>query len=297
MNRRNANLQLFGLLGCPLAHTLSPAMHEAGFSRLAIKAFYLVLELDEAHFRRAMAGLKTFLLEGFNVTVPYKETVIPYLTELTPKACAIGAVNTVFRKGKKWVGTNTDSDGFLMALQRDARFRPRGKRALILGAGGAARAAAYALAASGAEKIVLTDLYKQKPDRVVSDFSPVFPRTRLESIPCEPEHLKKFLRETDLVVNATTMGLKLSDPAILAPSWIPAASGGRKILFYDVIYQPFRTKFLNHAARRGHPVINGLGMLLYQGVRAFEIWTGEKAPVEAMRRGLKKALKEREKKR
>ncbi len=294
MNRQEERLQLFGLFGCPLAHTLSPAMHEAGFLSLGMKAFYLVFELDRSGFRKTMSGLKTFLLDGFNVTVPYKEAVIPYLDELTPKAKAIGAVNTVYRKGRKWAGTNTDAEGFLISLRRDALFRPRGKNVLILGAGGAARAVTYALASSGVKKIILTDLYADKAKALARVFSSMFRRVRVGNIPCDADHLAHALKETDLVVNATTAGLKASDPVIIPPSRIPRARGGKRMVFYDLVYHPARTPFLKHAAQRGHRISNGLGMLLYQGVRAFEIWTGKKAPVDVMRRALNKALKERE---
>lgn len=294
--RQQPPFQLFGLFGYPLTHTLSPAMQEAGFSAINRKAFYLAFELDRKHFREAISGLKTFLLDGFNVTVPYKEAVIPYLDELTPKARMIGAVNTVFRKGRKWAGTNTDAEGFLISLKRDALFHPRGKKILILGAGGAARAVTYALAANGAKKIILTDLYADKAQRLARHFSPLFRRVEITEMLCEPDHIADAVREADLVVNATTVGLKPSDPVLVSPARIPRAAGGKRKVFYDLVYHPSRTAFLKNAAKRGHRVSNGLGMLLYQGVRAFEIWTGEKAPVEAMRRALLKALKEREKK-
>ena len=138
--KQDPAFKLYGIFGYPLSHTLSPAMHEAAFRKLGIDANYIVLELIPEAFKKLMRKASRLSLSGFNVTVPYKETVMPFLDEVHPEARAIGAVNTVYRKGKRWIGTNTDMEGFLMALMKDGGFRPRGKRAVILGAGGAARA-------------------------------------------------------------------------------------------------------------------------------------------------------------
>lgn len=290
--KRETDFRLFGIFGFPLSHTLSPAMQEAAFSALGLKAYYTVFELDLPRFHRAMKHLGCFLPEGFNVTVPYKEKVIPYLDRLTPKAKAIGAVNTVFRDRGRWAGTNTDVDGFLISLKKDARFRPRGKKVLILGAGGGARAVCYGLASEGALLVMMTDLYLEKAEKIIRDFRPLFPKTRFVKIACDAENLQKALADVHLVVNATAVGLKPSDPVLLQPSWIPKGKAKKKMLFYDLIYRPARTPFLKIAARRGHRISNGLGMLLYQGAYAFEHWTRKKAPVSVMRKALDRALKE-----
>lgn len=288
-------LRLFGIFGYPLSHTLSPSMQEAAFRFYGWKDPYLVFELSPAAFQKAMRGLRSILLDGFNVTVPYKEKVIPYLDVLTEKARLIGAVNTVYRKAGKWFGTNTDVDGFLRSLKEDGGFRPKGKRILLLGAGGAARAVTYGLAHEGAKSITITDLHEEKADAVIGHFRLIFPRTVFLKIRGEETPLRETLREADLVVNATTVGLKASDRALLAREWIPKASGKRRIFFYDLIYHPSRTRLLREAAGKGHRTSNGLGMLLYQGAYAFEYWTGQKAPVAVMKKALLKALKEREK--
>jgi shikimate dehydrogenase len=293
--KKTEELRLYGIFGYPLSHTLSPAMQEAGFEACGWKVHYLVFELELPAFRETLKGLPNFLLDGFNVTVPYKEQIIPFLDVLTPKARAIGAVNTVYRQGRKWAGTNTDVDGFLRSLMMDGGFRPRGCKVLLLGAGGAARAVLYGLASEGAKSIIVTDLMKEKAETLIRHFQPLFPRTVFATIPCLENELEESLQTADLVVNATTVGLKASDPVLLKPAWIPKAKTGRRMFFYDLIYQPSRTAFLKNAAAKGHKISNGLGMLLYQGAAGFEHWSGRKAPVEVMRRALMTALKEREK--
>jgi shikimate dehydrogenase len=203
-------------------------------------------------------------------------------------------VNTVYRQGKKWAGTNTDVDGFLRSLMSDGGFRPRGCDALLLGAGGAARAVLYGLASEGIKTITVTDIMEEKAGSMVRHFQPLFPRTIFSTIPCREKELKESLIKSDLVVNATTVGLKASDPVLLKPSWIPKAKRGSQRFFYDLIYKPSKTAFLKNAAAKGHKISNGLGMLLYQGAAGFEHWTGQRAPVDVMRRALTKALKERE---
>jgi shikimate dehydrogenase len=271
-------------------------MQEAGLRHYGRKDSYLVFEVSLENFRKTMKNLRGILLDGFNVTVPYKQTVIPYLDGITEKARWIGAVNTVYRKKGKWFGTNTDADGFVRSVMEDGRFRPKGKTVLLLGAGGASRAVSYGLAREGAKRIFVTDVCEEKAEEVASHFRPIFPRTEFVKIDGCQMRLREVLCRTDLVVNATTVGLKPADPAVIPAAWIPRATAKKQIFFYDLIYHPSRTALLCSAARKGHRTSNGLGMLLYQGAAAFECWTGEKAPVPVMRKALEKALNEKEKK-
>ena len=291
MKKNSENLRLFGIFGNPLAHTLSPVMQEAAFERTGWKAHYLAFEFGPKDFRKAMIGLSRFLIEGFNLTVPYKQTVMPYLDALTPEARAVGAVNTVFRRGRRWVGANTDGDGFLTSLQKEGKFVPRGKRILVLGAGGAARAVVYGLASRGAGKIRIAARRKGRAARIARDFRKAFPKTGFEILEGPFEKLGPAFQDSDLVVNATPLGLKKKDPSPVPENVIPGK--GKKILFFDLIYDPAPTSFLKTAAQKGHRTLGGLGMLLFQGARAFEYWTGKKAPVIEMRRSLEAALKER----
>ncbi|OGW82776.1 MAG: shikimate dehydrogenase [Omnitrophica bacterium GWA2_52_8] len=291
MKKNSKNPRLFGIFGNPLAHTLSPAMQEAAFRQIGWKAHCLVFELGPRDFRKAMARLPRFPVEGFNLTVPYKQAVIPYLAALTPEARAVGAVNTVFQKGGRWIGANTDVYGFLTSLQKEGKFKPRGKKILVLGAGGASRAVIYGLASRGARKIRIAARRKGRAAMIARDFRKVFPKIDFEILEGPFEKLKPAFGDSDLVVNATSVGLKKKGPVLVPEKVIPGA--GKKILFFDLIYDPFPTLFLKAAAKKGHRILGGLGMLLFQGGKAFEYWSGKKAPVEKMRQALEDGLKER----
>ena len=291
--KNSSGLKLYGILGYPLGHTLSPAMQEAAFGKTGPNAHYLALELPPASFRKAMRRLSSWIIDGANVTVPYKEAVMPYLEELSPEARAIGAVNTLFRKKKKWIGTNTDAAGFLTALKTDRKFDPRGKKVLVLGAGGSARAVIYGLLKEKAARIGIANRHESRAKKIQKDFGRLFPKTRVDLLPLAPEALKDALAGADLVVNATSVGLRAGDPSLIPARIFPEAGkkGMKRILFFDLIYRPAETALLRLARRRGHRTANGASMLLYQGAKSFEIWTGEKAPVAVMRNALFQALK------
>jgi len=278
-----SSFKLYGVFGFPLKHTFSPAMHQAAFDKLGIPCFYLALELDPKNFRQVMTQKKKLLLEGFNLTVPHKQIVKPYLDSLTFEARAIGAVNTVIRKGKLWIGENTDAYGFLKSLE-EVHWKSKGKTVLIFGAGGASRAVIYALCRSGARRIVLLNRTVSKARALAKYFTKFFPKTRFEVRPFEKQVIGKTLREVDIVVNTTSVGLKRADSPLVLNGDFPRAKGNR--LAVDLIYNPSETPFLRSAKRAGWKTVNGLGMLLHQGARSFELWTGKKAPVDIMRKAL-----------
>jgi shikimate dehydrogenase len=307
--KKDKAFKLYGIFGHPLSHTLSPAMHEAAFRKLGIDASYIVLELIPAAFKKLMGQSSRISLSGFNVTVPYKETVMKYLDSVRPEARAIGAVNTVFKQGKRWIGTNTDMEGFLMTLIKDGKFRPSGKKAVILGAGGAARAVIYGLSQEGVREVLIADCFPEKARKIASDMRKLFKRTKYHAVAAGTPEVKVALQKADIVINATPVGLKSQDPEVVPEGWVPRAGRanviprGRAsqkancgpIFFMDLIYNPAVTPFLKVAKKKGHRTLNGLGMLLYQGARALEHWTGRKAPVDVMRRALLQALKEKKK--
>lgn len=283
-----APFKLFGILGYPLSHTLSPAMQEAAFKAAGLKAFYSVFEIQPKNFLKLAKRLHALPLDGFNVTVPYKESVKKIVRDLTPEAKMIGAVNTVFRRNGKWAGTNTDVHGFLTSLREEARFNPKGKTALVFGAGGAARAVLYGLAEKKAECVFLVNRNKVRAKKLALEFEKLFPKTFFEAID-DKAIVKAVLSGSDLVINATSLGLNPKDPAVMDEAMICPA-GKRPKLFFDLIYKPAETRFLRLARLKGHKTLNGLGMLLYQGAKAFECWTGKKAPVSVMRKTLLQAL-------
>ena len=284
--------QLYGIVGFPVKHTLSPVMQEAAFVRSNIKAYYLALELDPGAFRNIMRKLPRLVLSGFNVTVPYKEKVIAYLDQLTPEARSVGAVNTVFRKGKKWVGANTDIDGFLTSLKKDGGFNPKGKKVLVFGAGGAARGVVYGLCREGAKSVWVANRRLSRAQKIAKDMKHHFPKTGWQTSGLSETSVKAAFDSVDLVIHATSVGLSSKEASLFPYALIPAAKK-KKILFLDLIYDPEETNILKAARRKGHRTLGGAGMLLYQGAKAFEYWTGKKAPVLEMKQALLKALKER----
>lgn len=269
-------------------------MHEAAFKAVGLKAYYVVLEFAPKDFRKAAKQLSRWMVDGFNVTVPYKEAIISYLDGLTPEAKAIGAANTIFRKGKKWIGANTDVDGFLLALKQDAKFKIRGKKILVVGAGGSARAVIYGLAKAGAQSVLIVNRHESKAKKLARDFKNIRSKTELRILPLQKKSLKENLASVDLVVNATSVGLKKSDRSVIEPSLIPKATGKKRLLFFDLIYHVPKTSFLSAAHQKGHRVMNGLGMLAFQGAKAFECWTNQKAPVSVMKKTLFESLKARQ---
>ena len=281
-------LKVYGIFGYPLGHTVSPAIQNGAFDCCHLKSIYFAFERPPARFRFLMRNLKLLLLDGFNVTVPFKETVIPFLDQLSPEAKAVGAVNTVKKEKNRWIGYNTDVHGFLAGL-KEARFKAKGKSVLILGAGGSARAVAYALAKSGVRKVVIANRTKTRSRSLIQKLRKSFPKADWTNAGLKGKVLKQVLSKTDLLVNATKIGLKKNDPLLIPRNFFPK----RKILVYDLIYKPRETRLLNVAKKMGHRVINGETMLLHQGAKAFEIWTGRRAPVHEMRKALHDALRAR----
>ena len=282
--------KLYGIFGFPLGHTLSPVMQEAAFQALGLKAFYLPFEVRPEEFRRLTRRLGALLLDGFNVTVPYKEEMMDCLGALTREARGIGAVNTVYRQNGRWIGTNTDLYGFLASLQSEGKFSPRGKKILVLGAGGSARAAVYGLAREGAREIRIANRRPARAKALIRDFKPLFRRALFKRLTLKKKDLAQGLEGIDLVVNATLVGLKPSDRAILPASLIPRSRGSQgRLLFFDFVYHR-ETPFLKGAKKRGHRTLSGGEMLVHQGTEAFRLWTGRKAPVEVMRAAFRQAL-------
>ena len=277
-------IKVFGLFGFPLTHSVSPAMQNAALRSLKIPGIYLPFERTVNHFLKLLRTRKKFVLDGFNLTVPYKELILPYLDRLDRSAKLANAANTIKRKGNQWIGYNTDIDGFNAGL-KESKFRVRGKRAVILGAGGAARGVVAALGIGGIREIGIYNRTKQRALQLVNEFQVKFPKTQIRAIRTKNE-LKERLKTADLLVNATSLGLKPSDPNPL-----PVPFPKNRLLVYDLIYGKRKTRLLAQAKRAGNRTVSGETMLLYQGVKALEIWTARKAPIAVMKKALYDALK------
>ncbi len=273
----NGQAKLVGLIGYPVKHSLSPAMHNSAFAALGLNWCYVPLPVLPEQLGEAVAGLRALSFVGANVTVPHKETVMSYLDHVTLEAQAIGAVNTIVVREGRSVGYNTDWRGFLTALS-EGGFDPQGKRAVVLGAGGAARAVVYALAQAGAQVTVLNRT-PARAQALIQDFTPLFPPLSLLSFPLTLRTLEERTVEAHLLVNTTPVGLW---PEVDRSPWPEGLPFPGHLAVFDLVYNPCQTKLLRQARAAGSKVIGGLGMLVHQGAAAFELWTGEKAPVETM---------------
>lgn len=276
-------MDIYGVIGWPIKHSLSPAMHNAAFKALGIDAEYRLFEVKPEELEDFILAKKS--AAGFNVTVPHKEKCMALLDSIDPPAVSIGAVNTIVIKSGKLTGYNTDSLGFIAALEKDLDFSVKGKSVFVLGSGGASRAVSFSLAASGAKKIILTDLFLDKIKSLAENVRKFYPECKVDIL--EP---KKIYREVDLsgidlLVNATPVGLKESDSILFDKGVFR-----KGLAVYDLVYNPEKTKLVELAENSGLKASGGLGMLLYQGAESFKLWTGRKAPVEVMRKALRSTM-------
>jgi shikimate dehydrogenase len=283
--------------GYPIKHSASPAMQNAGISALALNWCYLAFEVHPTHLRQAIAGAKAMNFIGLNLTVPHKLLAFEMVDEWDESAKLWGAVNTIRFEGRtgsgKWRplrefeeapravrtrGFNTDAAAITRSLNEDLGFHTRGARVLLLGAGGAGRTAALKLAGDRVSELFLVNRTLSKAQRVAEEIANRFPKTRVYlGYPKSGE--------VDLVLNATSLGLKKGDALPFDETEFRLERAG---CVYDMIYRPAETPLLRMARKEGCRTSNGLGMLLYQGAKAVEIWTGEQAPIAVMRKALEK---------
>ncbi|HTY44526.1 MAG TPA: shikimate dehydrogenase [Patescibacteria group bacterium] len=275
---------IYGVLGFPAKHSLSPLMHNRAFSALGIPAEYRIFEKSPEELKFFLTSLAEEHIRGLNVTIPYKEAVLEYLKKESPEVRFTGAANTLIVKDNDYLeGWNTDGIGFHRHLITDLRFEPAGKAVVILGAGGAAKAVTDQLARQGVKTIAIFDVDKEKSTKLTAKLAQEFPAVHCR---CADALEDIDLRDTDMLVNATPVGMKKDDPCLIAADKLHSG-----LLVYDLIYNPAETELLRRARAKGATASNGLGMLLYQGARSFELWTGKDAPVELMRQALEEGVK------
>jgi shikimate dehydrogenase len=277
---------VLGIIGFPIGHSISPAFQQAALDHSGIDAFYQAWEVAPDRVGGFVAGLRRAEVLGINVTVPHKETVIPYLDEVDDWATEAGAVNTIVNRDGCLIGHNTDGYGFLRALREGAGFQPRSRRVLVLGAGGAARGVVLALAREGIGQLLVANrtlpraelLAQLARDRGIS----------AQAIPLSWHEPSLAAFEAHLIVNCTSIGMAHGpDPTgtPLLPHQIPPTS-----LVYDLVYNPMETPLLRAAARAGAGILGGIRMLVYQGAASFEMWTGRAAPVPVMLEAATRAM-------
>ena len=273
--------KIFGIIGHPVSHSLSPLMQNAAFEALRLPYCYLPFEVPADGLQRAVQAILPLGILGMNVTIPHKEAVIPFLDSLAPEAQAIGAVNTIEVLSGRLIGHNTDGKGFLRSLS-EMEVDPSGKRVILLGAGGAAKGVAISLAETGLSEIILINRNLERAKALADRLTSLHPRLKISLLGRNFERSDVRNDTPTLLINATPLGMKEDDPSpfplsFLDPSWVIA----------DLVYRPDETALLMAARKAGSKIIPGLGMLLYQGALAFEIWTRKKAPIEVMRAALR----------
>ena len=268
--------RITGLFGYPVEHTLSPAMHNAAFEALGLDYCYIAFQVHPDSLQDAAKAIRALHLSGVNVTIPHKEKIISFLDEVDREAYAIGAVNTVVNSDGNLKGYNTDGRGFMQSFF-DYGISAEGKDVLIIGGGGASRAISYYLGKE-AKKLFIYDIEQEKAERLAAD---------LKNIINKDVYIVDDIAKTErfnILINATPLGLKEDDPLPLDTSRLRSDQ-----IVCDLIYK--KTRLLGEASKKGCVALDGLGMLLWQGVFAFELWTGISPPVDIMREALYRNVK------
>ena len=264
--------RLAAVVANPIKHSISPFIHNSAFEATNTNGVYLAWEVDATELAETVANIRRYQMYGINLSMPYKEQVIPYLDQLSEEACLIGAVNTVVNREGTLIGYNTDGKGFFKSLPS---FKISKKRLVLLGAGGAAKAILAQAILDGVSQISVfvrsSSMEKTRPylEKIQNATGFRVDLFALEDV----QDLQDSITQADLLVNATSVGMDGSSQPIPTSIVLP-----EKLLVADVIYQPFETPFLKWAKEQGNEAINGLGMLLYQAAEAFKLWTGKEMP-------------------
>lgn len=283
-NSINGKTKLCGLFGHPVTHTASPNMHNSAFKHLSLNYRYMAFDIAPENVKDSASALRALGFAGVNVTVPHKQAICPYLDEIAQEASLIGAVNTIEINNGKLIGHNTDAYGFTQSLKEDGETEISDKTMFLFGAGGAGLAVAFGSALENLSKLYIRELNKPQANNLIERLNKNFPN--LETIYVEDEKDIAFaVKQSDILVNATPLGLKESDPLIVNQELLH-----KDLIVYDLVYNPLETKLIKAAKENGAKTVSGIGMLLLQGAKAFEIWTGQPAPVDVMREALYKKL-------
>lgn len=283
INEITGHTKLTGLLGSPVAHSKSPLMHNEAFRLLGLDYVYLCFDVDESTLKTAFEGLKKLNIAGFNCTMPNKTLIAELVDELSPAAKMIGAVNTVVNDNGKYIGHNTDGVGYIMSLN-DCGHDIKNKKMTLLGAGGAASSIMVQTAIDGAKAIdvfSIKDSFWSKAEKMIDDINK---NTNCKATLIEmgnDAELADSIASSDILTNATPVGMApnidnclIKDASMLRP----------ELIVSDIIYNPLETKLYKMAREVGCDVFNGLYMLLYQGAKAFELWTGKEMPTEEIKK-------------
>ena len=280
MSGISGRTRLAAVIGDPVRHSLSPAIHNAAFQALGLDWVYVALEVPAGHGRGAVRAMRVLGIDGLNVTMPHKSDVARAVDRLSPTAAALGAVNTIVRVGGDLVGESTDGEGFVRTLRDDEGVDPAGKRFLVVGAGGAARAVVKAVADAGAAEVIVA-ARRSRPATTCAALAGAIGRVGSAD----------EAGDVDIVVNATPVGMGevVAFPGTAETPVEPDRLGPGQLVA-DLVYEPLVTPLVAAARARGVAAVNGVGMLVHQAAVAFRLWTGEDAPLTAMSAGALAAL-------
>lgn len=278
MNPLTTKTTLYILLGNPLGHSVSPAMHNLAFEKLSMDCYYLPVEVTPVDLGTVFKGLTKMNVGGFNVTIPHKIKIIDFLDELDPVAKSIGAVNTIRMEDGKAKGFNTDGLGFIQSLEEELCLSVKDRSFFIVGCGGAARAISMTLAYKGAKKIYLCNRTAEKAESLASEINKNISLCA-EVVADKIQEQKAALMHCEVLVNSTSIGM-YPDVDMLP---VNESLIQKELIVADIVYNPQETKLLQVAKSRGCLTVPGLGMLIYQGAEAFKLWTGVEPPVLEMR--------------
>ena len=279
-NRIQGTTTLVGLLGYPLKHSKSPHMHNTSFEALGLDHVYMAFEVQDGFIKEGLDALKLLNAEGGNITMPHKKKVVEYLDDISPDARIIGSVNTIKIEDGKITGYNTDGRGFVKALgENGVDFK--GKKIVLAGAGGAARAVATQLAFDGAGEIVMFNRTLSTAEEIIDNINNNIPTCKGRALEMDEEVLKEEIKDAAVLVNCTSLGMKATiDQAIVSSSEdLP-----KELFVADIVYDPAQTKLLKLAEEAGCKYMNGLMMMIWQGAIAFKIWTGQDMPIDLIKK-------------
>ncbi len=273
-SRVNGKTRLIGVVGNPVEHSISPQLHNTISSYLGPDIIYVPFKVAANDLENAVKGLKAINILGFNITIPYKKDIMKYIDDNTKEALLMGAVNTVKNIDGRLYGYNTDAEGFARSYKEETKTGFRGKNVVVFGAGGVARAIIVKVAMDGAQKISIVNRTESKAIEMAELVSNNF-KLKIHGYCSTDKKVNEIIMESDIIINTTSMGMhpELNKCPIENFNLLNSNQ-----IVYDVIYNPIETVLLSEASKKGCKTVNGLGMLYYQGINAYEIWTGIKIP-------------------
>lgn len=277
------NTKILGLMGYPLAHSLSPRLHNYYIKEHDLNYIYLPFEVKQENFADAVAGLKAINFRGVNITIPYKEKIIDYLDSISEQAQHIGAVNTVVNENGCLSGYNTDAPGFIRMLKEDGGFDIEEKKAVIIGAGGASKAVGFALCKNGIKEILLLNRTPARANELVEIWQEIYPDVIMNYGGLKDDSYKEIFKKFHLIIDTTPVGMapETDVKPVISPQYLHS-----DLLIVDLVYNPLETVLIREAKKLGARTLNGMSMLLYQGIESFSLWTGIKPEDTGLKNGL-----------